>query len=227
MELQEEDSDYLVSEGEQFGVLPSSIVGKWEDYSSFCNNMVNKLGPDQQSDMATSMGEALLNLCEGVSGLVAECDSNNDEGEDLPAVLPKDIVLLQPRVVNKLIARHSDHLLMVFEEDEISKMEDEFCALKEAYHHDPETKTIIDSTKDDEDFETAWMDLKHDVTGLHEFYGGIATIFPATPTVEADFSELKWAKDAYSMSLSDFSFESKLQCRQFDTAAQLVKVKRT
>ena len=62
MELQEEDSDYLVSEDEQFGVLPLSIVGKWEGYSTFCNNIVNKLGQDQQSDVATSMGEALLNL---------------------------------------------------------------------------------------------------------------------------------------------------------------------
>ena len=173
------------------------------------------------------MGEALLNLCEGVSRLVAEYDSNNDKGEDLSAVLPKDIVLLQPRVVNKLIARHSDRLLTIFKEDKIFKMEDKFCALKEAYHHDPETKTIIDSTKDDADFETTWMDLKHNYTGLHEFDGGIATIFPGMPTVEADFSELKWTKDAYSMSLSDFSLESKLQCRQLDTVAQLVKVNRT
>ena len=117
--------------------------------------MVNKLGPDQQSDVATLMGEALLNLYEGVSGLVAEHDSNNGEGEDLPAVLSKDIVLLQSRVINELIARHSDCLLMVFKEDEISKMEDEFRTLKEAYQHDLETKTIIDSTKDDADFETA------------------------------------------------------------------------
>jgi hypothetical protein len=45
---------------------------------------------------------------------------------------------------------------------------------------------------------------------LYEFFGGLATIFPGTATVEADFSDLKWAKNEYSTSMSDFSLEAKL-----------------
>ena len=45
--------------------------------------------------------------------------------------------------------------------------------------------------------------------------GGLATVFPGTATVEADFSNLKWTKDVYSTSLSDFSLEAKLHTRQF------------
>ncbi len=39
---------------------------------------------------------------------------------------------------------------------------------------------------------------------LYNFFGGLATVFPGTAT------ELKWTKDEYSTSLSDFSLEAKL-----------------
>ncbi|KAI9912892.1 hypothetical protein PsorP6_006676 [Peronosclerospora sorghi] len=63
---------------------------------------------------------------------------------------------------------------------------------------------------------------KHDVDGrcgercplLQEFTGGIATVFPCTSTVESDFSEITWHKDEYRSSLTDFSLEGILQCKQ-------------
>jgi hypothetical protein len=39
--------------------------------------------------------------------------------------------------------------------------------------------------------------------------------FPGTATVESDFGVLKWEFDEYILSLSDFSVEAIMQCKQF------------
>jgi hypothetical protein len=48
---------------------------------------------------------------------------------------------------------------------------------------------------------------------LYDYFGGLATVFPGTGTVEADFSELKLTKDKFSLSLSEISLEAKLHSR--------------
>jgi hypothetical protein len=48
-----------------------------------------------------------------------------------------------------------------------------------------------------------------------EFCGVLATIFPGTSTVESDFSILRWEKDNFSKSLSDFGLEGVMQSKQW------------
>jgi len=48
-----------------------------------------------------------------------------------------------------------------------------------------------------------------------EFCGVIATLFPGTSTIESDFSILRWEKDAFRKSLSDFGLEGMLQAKQW------------
>ena len=57
---------------------------------------------------------------------------------------------------------------------------------------------------------------------LHEFCGGLASVFPNTAPVEYEFSLLKFRKDVFTMSLTDFSLESCLQCKQ---AADMLSLK--
>jgi hypothetical protein len=47
-------------------------------------------------------------------------------------------------------------------------------------------------------------------------HGGllIATVFPGTANVEADFSELKWTKDEYSVGYLDSLLKAKLHTKQ-------------
>jgi hypothetical protein len=47
----------------------------------------------------------------------------------------------------------------------------------------------------DWEFEKCWECVAARVPLLYDFFGGLATIFPGTAIVEADFSELKWTKD--------------------------------
>ena len=50
---------------------------------------------------------------------------------------------------------------------------------------------------------------------LEMFCGGLASTFPATSSVESDFSILKWEKDIHRMSLTEFSLEGVMHARQF------------
>ena len=50
---------------------------------------------------------------------------------------------------------------------------------------------------------------------LNAFCGGLATLFPGTCSVESDFSVLRWEKDSFRKSLSDFGLEAILQAKQF------------
>jgi hypothetical protein len=48
-----------------------------------------------------------------------------------------------------------------------------------------------------------------------DFCGILATIFPRTNTIKSDFSILRWEKDNFYKSLSDFGLEWVMQSKQW------------
>jgi hypothetical protein len=108
---------------------------------------------------------------------------------------------------------------------DIATLEDEFITLKRIYQHEDAVKNAIDAIQKDDkcwEFEKkCWECVAPRVPLLYDFFGGLATVFPGTATVEADFSELKWTKDDFSVSLSGFSLEAKLHSRQYDLIQSL------
>ena len=48
------------------------------------------------------------------------------------------------------------------------------------------------------------------------FCGDITSAFPGTATVESDFSVVKWEKDEFRRSLTNFSLEGTLHCNPFE-----------
>jgi hypothetical protein len=91
-------------------------------------------------------------------------------------------------------------------------MEREFRALKAAYANVPALKEAINDVDEDKaDFDAAWKGLSGTYAHLYKFFGGLATVFPGTSSVESDFSLLKMISDKHSTNLTDFSLESKLR----------------
>jgi hypothetical protein len=77
-------------------------------------------------------------------------------------------------------------------------------------------REAIDAIDEDTaDFDVAWEGLSAKYGNLHKFFGGLATVFPGTSSVESDFSLLKMTSDVHSTNLTDFSLESKLHAKQF------------
>ena len=59
---------------------------------------------------------------------------------------------------------------------------------------------------------------------LCQFVGGLASVFPGTSTVEADFSVIGWEKDEYRTALTNFSLEGILHCKQYEHLKRLSKL---
>jgi hypothetical protein len=87
--------------------------------------------------IAVDFAKYLLKLCVEAEGISSEPDSeNNAVEEELPSVLPQEIVEQLPRTVNALIRKHRSRLLTTPTQEEIGHIEDEFLQLKRVYRRD-------------------------------------------------------------------------------------------
>jgi len=90
------------------------------------------------------------------------------------------------------------------------------------YQRDTTLQSALDNCDGHTSFETGWsiVDTKK-FNVLRDFYGGMASIFSNTTTVELDFSILGWEKDEYGKSLTDLSLEGIIHCKQFELLSAL------
>ena len=110
---------------------------------------------------------------------------------------------------------------------DIKQIKDEFQALKRAYSKEEATKRQIDAGVPNQSFEAATEPIQGRLPLLNDFVGGLATVFPGTSSVESDFSILKWSKDEFSMSLTNFSLEGVLHAKQFSILRQCCDITKT
>jgi hypothetical protein len=189
------------------------------DMPEFITSKVDVLTEERQSEIAVDFAKGVLKLCGSVEAIAPERDSNNNAvQQELNGVLPHEIITQLPRTINALIRKHRNRLLTKYTPANIAMMQDEFIELKRLYRVERAVTDAINEIQDDGkcwEFERCWECVATRVPLLYDFFGGLATVFPGTSTVEADFSDLKWTKDEYSVSLSDFSLEAKLHSRQF------------
>ncbi|CEP02203.1 hypothetical protein PBRA_002468 [Plasmodiophora brassicae] len=150
----------------------------------------------------------------GVLAIVAT-DDTVTEKVTIP-VLPHELVHLQGRELVAIIKKHKDRLLASWAEDDVTKIVSQHKALKAQYDSSARMRTALSRCNDQTTFDDAWAieGIRDRYGDLCRFVGGLASILPNTATVEADFSSLKFEKDKFSKSLTDFSLETKLQARR-------------
>ncbi len=143
--------------------------------------------------------------------------SHSGPGQELPPVMPRQLMGLRHRDFTVLVAKHRLRLAGTnCGGAEIAALEDEFLNLKAAYTNDAALQEAIDEVNEDRmDFEVAWKHLSKRYGKLHKIFGGLATVFPGTETVEFDFSVLKMTSNSHVTNMTDFSLESKLHAKQF------------
>ncbi len=173
--------------------------------------------PQIHREFAESFAESLLKLIEDLDDIVPERDSDNGPGQEIPPIMPKQVMGLLPRDLTTLVTKHRLRLEGTNHGGaEIAALENEFRNLKVAYANDAALKETIDEVDEDKmDFDNAWKHLSKTYGKLHEFFGGLATVFPGTATVESDFSHLKMTSNSHVTNMTDFSLESKLHAKQF------------
>ena len=98
----------------------------------------------------------------------------------------------------------------------VDQIEQEFQQLRSAYQSEPNLKTVLDGFDNMTSFSTAWNYVQGHFEHLQLFCGSMATAFPTTSMVKTDFSIVKWEKDDGRMSLSNFSLEGIMHCKQHE-----------
>jgi len=113
-------------------------------------------------------------------------------------------------------------LLVTKSEQDIEYLEQEFIEFRRSYlHGDYSGSALASSSNGGCVFERAWDKVGPRFSKVREFAGGLATVFPGTATVEADFSAInREANDARSC-LLDLSLEGILLARQWHLLRQL------
>ncbi len=165
---------------------------------------------------------------EDVEAIAPERDSNNNAVQKkLPGVLPNEIVNKRPQIINALIQTHFNRLRSEYTVAEIAESEVAFVKLRRRICREEGAVTAaIDAIEGDGkvwEFEKCLECIARTRAPLlYEFFGGLATIFPGTATVEAYFSDLSGQRmSTVHLAMSDFSLEAKLHARQFDVLQSL------
>ncbi|KAI2490908.1 hypothetical protein MHU86_23673 [Fragilaria crotonensis] len=167
-----------------------------------------------------------LTIVEGVTKIVAEQGVVEDDDaarrvvDEIPPVLPVDLCSMAPRAFSAILQNQRNRLLEKVSEEDIENIDAQFRRLRIVYREDEGMKLRLDanhSASKVQSFKDSWSPLGKDFDALKEFCGGLASVMPGTSSVESDFSLINWTKDPHSKSLTDFSLEAILHCKQYKT----------
>lgn len=138
--------------------------------------------------MAQLFADLVAGIAEAVAG---RSSSNAASAEQLPFVTPQRLVHMRDTEFAAIITRFKARLQRHgMSEVAINVTEREFAELKTTYRCEPPIKAAISGNDDTTSFEDSGKALPGRFDRLQEFCGGIASVFPNTARVKADFSSI-------------------------------------
>jgi hypothetical protein len=187
------------------------------DQGMFIREVLDSLLDELHEKVICTVGDFILIVIDGIINIQAERDSRNRPTDDLPPVLPHELVRIRTGEFGICVITKHLHQLRSsgWTDENIEQIERDHRALCLAYKVNLMFKLSIDQCDGNTSFQAGWQLVKDQYKSLRDFCGGIATVFANTATVESDFSILGWEKDEYRMSLTDLSLEGIMQCKQF------------
>lgn len=206
----------------KFFIQKTSIYDFIENISRWAMETLEDLSLLDLKNLVEETGKILVHLVDGISNISAERNASNDPSEELPPVLPHQLIKLNMRQFVEILKRYDGNLEKSKTKESISKIDEEFSKLKSQYKNDADTKSLLDKADDTISFETAWKPFVKKFPNLTDFCGGIASAFPNTATVESDFSRIGIEKTEYRKALTNLSLEGLLHCKQFYEILKLV-----
>lgn len=194
-----------------------------DDLGLYALQSMHELDEADAKRIETSFAQLFADLLEGIFSVVAERDANNNAASELlPAVTPQRLIHMRGAHFAAIMMRFKARLERNgFDEAAMQRIEDDFSELRRAYRKEPALEVALNAMDDGSSFVDSWKPLNGRFLSLLEFSGGIASIFPKTSRVEADFSTIKREKNVLRQSLSDFSLEGILHANQFSVLQAL------
>jgi hypothetical protein len=180
---------------------------------------LHSLDAEEFITMERSIAGLCAGLIDGLSGIVAQRNENNEADNSAAAlpVLSHLLVNIRTSELCRLILSSEPRLVATgWTSSSIELIERDHRDLLRAYRSEPHFASAINKCSSAKTcFEQGWAPANGRFEGLREFCGGLATVFPNTAPVEADFSVIGWEKNDYRQGLTDFSLEGILQAKQY------------
>lgn len=175
--------------------------------------------PEEVDQIKRDVAGLFLGLFLGITEVVAVRDSNN-RGllKDLPPVLPHALAKTRAGPFCEFIRANKGRLQNAgWTEEDMEQISTDHQNLRVAYTSERQFKVALDQCTDAETgFEKGWALCNGRFEKLKLFAGGLASMFPNTATVEADFSLIGVEKPSNRTSLTDFSLEGVLHAKQLN-----------
>ena len=146
--------------------------------------------------------------------VVAEHDSSNERGAELPPVLPHQLFHIDMCTFVSYVNGHCKGLKHTLSAVKINRISDNLAHLQRVYREETVFKAAVDANDIFMDFPRCCEVTSGRFSDFWRFCGDFATAFPNTATVESDLSVLGWENDDYHIVLTDFSLKSILHWNQ-------------
>lgn len=179
---------------------------------------------ETHDNIVSTIANFSLQIVAGISKVCAERDNRNSSADQLPPVLPLDLCSVHSRDFTSCLQQQMIWLKQKFSDAEVEKIDDQFRNLRLAFKEQSGFSQMLQTAQacsTVQSFEQCWSPLGSEFEDLQRFCGAIASIMPGTSSVESDFSLINWTKDSSSQSLTDFSLESILHCKQYQKLRDL------
>ncbi|KAI9911995.1 hypothetical protein PsorP6_009574 [Peronosclerospora sorghi] len=200
------DENSILSTDSRFSLNTDDIRGLLEVSSLYFRGLLlEDLRP-----LLLDLGHAVLKLISGIGSTSAERSSTNEAGTALPA-----LVKLSGRDFNSVVRTYRERLLTRWSTSRVDLIEQELLSILAVFESEEAFKNALRGCNKATSFEEGWSLTGGRFSVLQEFCGGLASVFPGTTSVESDFSIVKYVKNDFWSSLTDFSLEGTLHANQF------------
>lgn len=199
----------------------SSARSFLDDLGMVVQTLRNGLTEREAHDVEASTARLFAGIIDGLNKMLKN-DKDVQQQTELPSPLPSDLLRMKPASFTAIVQRYYSKLKAAgWTPVSIEQLERDHRKLLEVAKN--ENQRTMNELDEHESFEKQWKLFRNEgMEELETFCGGLASVFPSTATVEADFSCIRLEKSEFRSNMTDFSLESLLQCKQFDEVQSLI-----
>ncbi|RLN05646.1 hypothetical protein BBJ28_00004679 [Nothophytophthora sp. Chile5] len=225
--------DLLGSSDGAFAVKTQSVVLFVRGLGGWVAEIFDALDAQTRQTVVASAAHRMLELVQGLHGVVAELEALGSSGSaslrTFPPVLPHQLAGLHPVDFQEIVRGHRARLAESFSDSQLAAIEAQHRELRAAAASEAAVRQLLElgAESPDAGFERSWAVLGRRWGILADFCGGLATVFPPSESDEvgdsaAAFSALVAASPpppplvaGTRSKLADFPLEAGLQSQQF------------
>ena len=121
------------------------------------------------------VGNLIMKIVDGITNIQVKWDSNNHPAEDqVPPVLPHELVKLKGRDFTCIVVKHLSRLKQFWSDEMISKLELQHRELLLLYHHNAILRSEIDKCDHTTSFQSGWAIVEQ---LLHQSYSSFGLLW--------------------------------------------------